>query len=300
MNPEMSHVRKPWIATSLSLICAGLGQIYCGRVGRGLLMYTTSLMFGPLLVITAVAANSTPMLALFLVCLAGLLGLVVWSVRDAGQLARRMEPTAYQPQEFNRVSVYAMMASTSVPYAIGLAFFLRATLIEAFVIPTASMAPTLIPGDRILVTKMGMTTRTLERGQVVVFRNPVNRRQTFVKRIIGLPGETVEIKDGTVMIDGRALERTETEPPTGEKGTGRRYLERAGDRQYEVLFDKPASEMQSAPQKVGPDAYFVLGDHRDVSFDSRQVGTVPHGLMVGIVRYLYLPGGSWNRFGVVR
>lgn len=300
MNPEMSHVRKPWIATSLSLICTGLGQIYCGRVGRGLLMYTTSLMFGPLLVVTALAANFTPMLALFLVCMAALLGLVAWSVRDAGQLARRMESTGYQPQEFNRVSVYAMMASTSVPYVIGLAFFLRATMIEAFVIPTASMAPTLIPGDRILVTKMGMTTRTLERGQVVVFRNPVNRRQTFVKRIVGLPGETVEIKNGTVMIDGRALERIETEQLKSEAGTGRRYLERAGDRQYELLFDKPAAEMQSAPQTVGPDAYYVLGDHRDVSVDSREVGAVPHGLMVGIVQYLYLPGGTWNRFGAVR
>ena len=302
MNTAVSHVRKPWIATSLSLVCTGLGQIYCGRAGRGLMMYSGSLLFGPIIIATALAANSTPMLVAFLASLAGLVGLFIWSVRDARAIARRMATTSFQPQEFNRPLVYGMLAMTNLPYVIGLAFFLRATAFEAFVIPTASMTPTLVPGDRILVTKIGLDAQTIQRGEVVVFRNPINRRQNFVKRIIGLPGETVEIKNGEVFINGERLERTAVPPAEdGAENKGpegcQTFLERAGDRQYRIRLDKPESPLQLPPQVVAADAYFVLGDHRDLSLDSREFGNVPHGLMVGIVKYLYYPGDTWNRFG---
>ncbi len=305
MNIAVSHVRKPWIATSLSLVCTGLGQIYCGRAGRGLVMYSGSLLFGPVIIVTALAANSTPMLVAFLASLAGLIGLFVWSVRDARAIARSLATTSFQPQEFNRPLVYCMMAMTNLPYVIGLAFFLRATAFEAFVIPTASMSPTFVPGDRILVTKIGLDVQTFQRGEVVVFRNPINRRQNFVKRIIGLPGETVEIKNGEVLINGQPLERTPV--PAADDGAenkeperGQTFLERAGDRQYRIRLDKPETPLQSPPQTVAADAYYVLGDHRDLSLDSREVGSVPHGLMVGIVKYIYCPGDTWNRFGVAK
>lgn len=304
MSTEMSHVRKPLIAASLSLMCTGLGQIYCGRAGRGLVLYSMSLLFGPLIVATAYFANSTPMLVAFLACLAGLIGLLIWSVRDAKAIARRMATTDFQPQEYNRPLVYTMMVMTNLPYVFGLAFFLRATVVEAFVVPTASMSPTLVPGDRILVTKIGINSQTLPRGELVVFRNPINRRQNFVKRIVGLPGETVEIKDGTVIINGRPLEQTpvpeKKENLPAKSDGGHAFLERAGGREYTILFDKPEERIQVPPTVVGPDAYFVLGDHRDLSLDSREVGSIPHGLMVGVVKYIYVPGDAWSRFGAAK
>ncbi|MBS0202554.1 MAG: signal peptidase I [Planctomycetes bacterium] len=300
MNTEVFPVRKPWIAKSLSMICTGLGQIYCGRVERGLMMFCGSLLLGPVLIVTALIPNSTAMLVTFLISLAGLIGLVVWSVRDAGRIARSLTE-ASPPQVTFRPLVYILMTSTSIPYAIGLAFFLRATVLEAFIVPSASMSPTLVPGDRILVTKLGLSEHKFERGNVVVFRYPINHRQNYVKRIVGLPGETIEIKDGKVIINGKPLEQTPI-PPEGKNNTdsGQAFLERAGDREYTIRMDQPDSGIQLKPQVVAPDAYFVLGDNRTRSRDSREFGSVPHGLMVGVVRYIYLPGDKWNRFGVTR
>jgi signal peptidase I len=300
MSNENQHVRKPWIATSLSLVCTGLGHIYCGRVGRGLILYSLTLLFGPILVGTACMANSTPMLIAFLASLAGLLILVVWSVRDAAVLARSLANTHFELREYNRPAVYALLTSTGLSYGVGLALFVRATVFEAFIIPSASMSPTLVPGDRVLVSKIGMSTETLQRGELVVFRNPINRRQNFVKRIIGLPGETIEIKSGEVLINGQALERYEIAQTTDAPRRGRRFLEKAGTHEYTLMFDNVDPSVSQPPVTVAPDAYFVLGDHRDMSLDSREVGSIPHGLMIGVVKYIYLPGDSWSRFGSIR
>lgn len=303
MTIAISHARKPWIASSLSLICTGLGQIYCGQVGRGLVMYSSSLLLGPILVVTALLANSTAMLVAFLLCLASLIGLLIWSVRDARATARRLQTVDFQPQEYNRPLVYSLLGLTNVPYVLGLVFLVRATMFEAFMVPSSSMAPTLVPGDRILVTKLGLNAQTFKRGDLVVFRNPIDRQQTFVKRVVGLPGETIEIKNGQVIINGHALEQT---PVSGEgqrqvadpsADNGQTYLERTEDKAYQVHFDHPDARVSVAPITVAPDAYFVLGDHRDRSLDSREVGNVPHGLMVGRVRCIYYPGDTWNRFG---
>lgn len=299
MTIENRHVRNPWIATSLSLVCTGLGQIYCGQAGRGLMMYSGSLLAGMLIVATAYFASSTVILIAFLASLASLIGLMIWSARDARSIARRLATTGFRLQEYNRPAVYLMMALTNLPYVFGLAFFLRATAIEAFIIPSASMAPTFVPGDRILVTKIGLDVQTLKRGEVVVFRNPIDRRQNFVKRIIGLPGETVEIKEGKVIINGQPLEQLPaTQDQQGQDGK-KTFLERAGDHQYRIQIDHPDQPTESPPVTVAPDAYFVLGDHRDLSRDSREWGNVPHGLLVGVVRYLYFPGSDWGRFGTV-
>lgn len=304
MSLETHHVRKPWVASSLSLVCTGLGQIYCGRAGRGLVMYSSSLLLGLVMVVTALFAHWTAMLFAFLLSLGGLIGLLIWSVRDARRTARSLAATDFQPQEYNRPLVYSMMALTNVPYLLGLVFLVRATMFEAFIIPTGSMAPTFGPGDRILVTKLGLSAQTFQRGDVVVFRNPINRQQTFVKRVIGLPGETVAINNGQVFIDGRPLPQAplQKDEPGAVPGSagGQTYWERAGDKAYQIHFDHPESRASVAPITVAPDAYFVLGDHRDRSLDSREVGNVPHGLMVGLVRCIYFPGDTWQRFGAVK
>ena len=302
MSITTSHARKPWIAASLSLLCPGLGQIYCGQAGRGLVMFCGTLSLGPLIFLTAIYSYWTPVLIAFFGTLVATITLLIWSVRDARAMARRLAGVDFQLQDFNRPLIYVLMVACSVPSALGLALFLRATVLEAFVIPSSSMVPTLIPGDRVLVTKLGLDSATFQRGDVVVFRNPINRKQKFVKRIIGLPGETVEIRDGTVIIDGQPLEKTpaptdgnDEKEPKQEKG--RTFIERAGTSQYQIRLDNPDVPIEVAPVKVAADAYFVLGDHRDMSLDSREVGSVPHGLMVGIVRCIYSPARSWRRFG---
>jgi len=292
MNPELTSARKPWIAVNLALICPGLGQIYCGRAGRGLILYACTLLFGPLLVALAAFAQWTPLFLVLSTTLAGLAGLSLWAVRDAARLARRA-PVPFPVQEYQRPLVYTMLGTTNLLQVVTLAVFLRTSVIEAFVIPSRSMEPTFVPGDRILVSKLALDSQTLARGELVVYRNPLNRRQNFVKRVIGLPGETIAIVDGRVQVNGNSLPQdvvpsgNEPEATTTEEGGGRTYRIRP--------FAPDAADM--APVTVPDDAYFLLGDHRSDSLDSRQVGCIPHGLIIGRVKCIYWPG---SRLGAPR
>lgn len=275
MSNESSNIRIPWLASSLSMFCPGLGQIYCGRAGRGLIIFGLFALFGPLVVGMSLITTSTPSLVLFGGCLLMLLILSIWAAFDAKRIARALSGQGYTPRDYNRLAVYVLLTMSSVPYAIGLAFFLRANVMEAFYIPTSSMSPTLVPGDRILANKLGLSTRSYSRGEVIVFRNPENRRQAFVKRIVGLPGDIVEVTERELLINGESQHRrsdnsAESQPPKVSK------------------------------QTVPAGSYFVLGDNRDLSRDSRNFGFLSHGEITGVITYLYWPSQSWSRFGAVK
>ncbi len=275
MSHETSHPRIPWLALSLSMCCPGLGQIYCGRAGRGLIIFSLTALFGPLTMGLSLIATSTPSLILFGGCLLILLILPVWSAVDAKRIAVSLSGQDYTLQDYNRLAVYVLLPLTSIPCALGLALFLRANVMEAFVIPTRSMSPTLIPGDRILANKLGISTRTFSRGDVIVFRNPENRRQTFVKRIVGLAGDTVEVTERELLINGEVQHRL------SESAT-------------------PSQPPMVSKQTVPAGSYFVMGDNRDLSHDSRNFGFLSHGEITGVVTYLYWPSKSWSRFGAMK
>uniref|UniRef100_A0A7C2K1E1 Signal peptidase I n=1 Tax=Schlesneria paludicola TaxID=360056 RepID=A0A7C2K1E1_9PLAN len=297
MSSSLSLERKPWVAASLSMLCCGLGQIYCGRAGRGLVLYSLSMMFGPLVVATVLSGSSVIWLVVFLVNLAAVVVVTLWSIFDAHGIAKRMAGQPYEPRDYNHPAVYWLMALVTVPYALGLALFLRANVVEAFAIPSSSMAPTLIPGDRLLANKLGIGARHLERGELVIFRYSANRQQRYVKRIIGLPGDTVELRDGEVILNGQPLKRE----PIGPSATGDKQLvyEWNGGRRYQILIGPDDDGVDMSPQTVPDGAYFVLGDNRGQSLDSRKFNAVPHGEIVGVATYLYWPAGNTDRFGVI-
>lgn len=277
MNHETSRTRIPWLAMSLTMCCPGLGQLYCGRGARGLILFGSFALFGPLMVGLSFVAKSTASLFLFVSCLLIYLVAAIWAAVDAKRIAQALRGQDYALRDYNHLAVYVLLSLTSVPYSIGLAFFLRANVMEAFVIPTSSMSPTLLPGDRILTNKLGISTRTFDRGDVIVFRNPENRRQNFVKRIVGLPGDSVEIKAGELLINGESLHKS---PDAANAATG---------------------QPSSLPARAIPaGSYFVLGDNRNLSHDSRNFGFLSHGEITGVVTYLYWPAKSWSRFGSVK
>jgi signal peptidase I len=140
-------------------------------------------------------------------------------------------------------------ASDTVAYAANL---------RLYFIPSGSMAPALAPGDRITVDRRGGDPR---RGEIWVFRDPAGG--AIVKRVIGLPGETVRVSAGRVQIDGRPLD----EP----------YL--ASPMTYEM-----------PPVRLGPDQYLVLGDRRDASQDSHVWGPLPKNQFIGRAEHRYRPG----------
>jgi len=152
-----------------------------------------------------------------------------------------------------------------------LIFFGTRMVVQNFRVDGGSMVPALENGEFLLVNKLAYVASTPDRGDVVVFRSPAKPDEDLVKRIIGLPNETVEFHDGGVFVDGRRL--AEDEYFAGVTGT------RAGR------------------SLVVPDqAYFVLGDNRGQSIDSRSFGIVPGASIVGKVWLVYWPVG---KFGVL-
>jgi signal peptidase I len=139
--------------------------------------------------------------------------------------------------------------------AVVLAFAVRSSLIGIYAIPTGSMQPTLQIGDRILVTRY--LSQPAERGDVVVFRSP-GADELMVKRIVAVGGDFVDAQNGRLVIGGHTV----PEP----------YLRAR------------AVTGGVSPQRVPPDCYFVLGDNRLDSLDSRAWGVVPHKLLVGHAR----------------
>ena len=135
--------------------------------------------------------------------------------------------------------------------------------IGIYSVPSDSMAPALQPGDRIVATRL--PGRQVERGDVVVFRDPADSRRLSVKRVIGLPGDLVESRDGRVFVSGRAVAGTwGTHPPSAQ-----------------------------IPPQIVPGGYlFVLGDNRVESWDSRHWGPLPASLVVGRARVVL-----WQRDG---
>jgi signal peptidase I len=138
----------------------------------------------------------------------------------------------------------------------------RAYAVQSFFIPTPSMTPTLMPGDRILVDKL---SSTIHRGDIVVFKNPpadVGGPPTLVKRVIGLPGERISSVGATVLINGKPIPEPWLPKLVGE-------------------CTEPSEHI--TPTTIAPGHYFVMGDCRGDSDDSRYWGTVPAGNIVGKV-----------------
>jgi len=149
-------------------------------------------------------------------------------------------------------------------------------VVQAFYIPSGSMEPTLQVDDRILVSKFSYRLGAIERGDVIVFHYPLNPGKDFVKRVVALGGETVELRDGVVLINGNPI--TELYP-TALAG---------GDR---------ACTSSYGPQTIPEGQLFVLGDNRCNSEDSRFFGFVPVQNVVGKALFIYWPP---QRLGLVR
>jgi signal peptidase I len=176
----------------------------------------------------------------------------------------------------------------SIVIAVILALFIRTFVVQAFKIPTGSMEQNLLIGDHLLVNKFifGPTVSkverailpigTLKRGEVIVFKYPVEPERDFIKRIIGLPGETVEVKEKKVYINGKALDEPYVhflQPPT----TNSEFHEVSS-------FDV---RERYGPVTVPPNQYFVMGDNRDNSQDSRYWGFLPRENVKGKALVIY-------------
>ncbi len=151
----------------------------------------------------------------------------------------------------------------SVAIAVILAVIIRVFLFQPFFIPSGSMEPTLTEGDRIIVSKIHYRLGIPQRGDIVVFKYPVNPDKDFIKRVIGLSGETLEIRDSKLYINGEFVEQPFLPPGLNYGSYG--------------------------PVNIPQGHYFVMGDNRNNSEDSRFWGMLPEENIIGKTMLIYWP-----------
>lgn len=149
--------------------------------------------------------------------------------------------------------------------AIALAWLIRTFIVESFVVSGISMQPTFYTGYRVLVDKLATRLYPLKTGEIVVFHSPVKPRQDWIKRVIGVPGDTVSIRNNNVYINGRL---------------------------YPEPFLKYRQSFNVAPLKVPPGYLWVLGDNRPKSWDSRYFGLLPMKKVIGQAFVVWWPPGA--------
>ena len=135
----------------------------------------------------------------------------------------------------------------TIALALLIAFLVRQFLFQPYRVEMGSMIPTLHEGDLVIVNKLYGKPSTVERGDVIVFRPPSNKSVSYIKRVIGLPGETIEVKNGCVKINGEELKEE---------------------------YILTATPNIFGPQVLKENEYFVMGDHRNNSLDSRDFGPI--------------------------
>ncbi len=258
--------RRPWIAALLTLLAPGLGQLYAGEARRAILIFLAgnALLLG--LIFTGVPKTFPGLIVFVLVLLIGLL----WVIWDAARIAGQKK--AYVLAPYNRWYVYlAIILATGYASQQLLAF----SPVRAFKIPSGSMEPALLVGDHLYADMTWYRSARPARGDLIVFAPPQDPARSNTGRVIGLPGEEIDIREKAVYIDGQRLE-----DPWAH---------------HQDLVFRPSAYADHVialrddfgPSRVPTDAVFVLGDNRDNSYDSRFYGPVPLSSLQGRLLYVY-------------
>lgn len=278
-------------AAALSLLLPGLGQVYCGVLigGLGYMAAATVLMATSMMMM-----GSSGITTGFWIAVAATSAVSIVAAATAFRTARRTR-VDYKLKEYNRWYVYALLVAIGTGGAGAYGVLIRERFVQAFIVPNASMHPTIQKGDRLLAKKGIYLDRDPMRGEVVVFRNPGERRKIFVKRVVGLPGDEIEQRGGRLHLNGEpaALE------PAGRDGEERIFRERIEDASYRIHDAEDGGKGDFAAVTVPAGHCFVMGDNRDTSRDSRYFGPVPFSSLEGRATVLFWPGTGWSRFGKI-
>jgi signal peptidase I len=221
-----------------------------------------------------------------------------------------MMPEPEQKQGEKHKSFYKKWIEPFLIAAI-VALFIRQFVVEAFKIPSGSMIPTLDIGDHLLVNKFIygpripftdlriFTWKEPKRGEIIVFKYPEDEAKNFIKRIVGLPGDKIEIKKGTLFINDQPVPIiAQGVSKEQEQGNGPSYYEKPklfeeqlGSVKHQIQYLRDQSGLDFATRLVPADSVFVMGDNRDNSQDSRVWGYVKYDKILGRALIIYW---SWD------
>ncbi|MBW4614664.1 MAG: signal peptidase I [Desmonostoc vinosum HA7617-LM4] len=266
-TPEFETLRKqskdPWLAMFLSQLFLGIGHFYIGKWFLGILA----------IVLIVIVSFFSRLLASILLAYIAYLAYVFSPVRR--------EPTK------DLALTIAIIIGISSWLSIGLGFFLRTYVVEARWTPSGAMEPTLHgtpnqwEADRILVNKFSYRFEDPKRGDIIVFLPTENLKKqqytdAFIKRIVGLSGEKVELRNGQVYINSQPLKED-------------KYLTQKQRTLIDVCLSGLEPPYLAKPVTIPPESYLVLGDNRENSYDSRCWGVVPRNLIIGKAYKIFFP-----------
>jgi signal peptidase I len=278
----LNKPRKPWIAGLLSFFCFGLGQLYLGDPRRAILQFTGALI---IVCFFYLCQLFYPLFGMS-ITIASLLFYVYFCIVDAVNVARGLEQN-YTPKKENRwyyyLSFYLIGGFIVFPVVQSTA---KKYVAQTYRVSSGSMRHTLQAGDYIVANKLLYIYSDPKRGDVVVFPSPKDPDRTYLNRVVGLGGETIEIRNKRVLIDSHFL-----------------------DESYAIHLDeRTRSGLQNSRDNLGPmtlppDSLFVMGDNRDQSYDSRFYGFIQKKSIEGKASKIYWSWDEqafrvrWNRIG---
>jgi signal peptidase I len=205
------------------------------------------------------------------------------------------------PRSYPRALVETIEFSNSILPVVAIVLVVRSFLFEPFTIPSGSMLPTLRVHDFILVNKFAygvrlpathtkvLNTGSPQRGEVMVFRYPEEPSKNYIKRVVGLPGDRIRITGAELYINGAKIERRLLSRSAGQQSQEAVFVERLGQAEHLIRHEwlvnpftgQLVSRSPEGEWEVPADSYFVIGDNRDNSKDSRFWGVVPESHVAG-------------------
>ena len=262
---ETERERKsPYLSLLLGLFVPGLGQIYNGRILRGVVFFLLTVLYIGLILWIILFVDELYVVVVYGVVLLALLGFILFDAFRGARDPRNILVNRWYVCAGIIFFIWWMVVPSVFEY-------IKREVVEMYVIPGVSMEPTILDGERVFVVKMGYMGRLPRRGDVIVFRPPGDGRKEYIKRVVAIEGDRVEIRNGVMYINGK-VHSTVTDTP---------------DPYHHVL----------APLRLSEGEVFVLGDNRANSYDSRYFGPVPVENITGRAVRIYY---SWSRDGGFR
>jgi signal peptidase I len=268
----------PAIAVVANLIVPPVGHLHVGALERGGVLTVIAMA---LTVADVMAFARFPRMATLVIAVAVGIGIAFAVAGDALRIALRRPAGGARPPWYMYVGVaFSSLLIWGVVKGV-----LKSTVVHAFRMPSESMAPTLEVGDYFFADMGAYRHKPPQRGDIAIYLYPADPRQIFAKRVVGLPNETIELRDREVWLDGELLR----EPHV-----------RHTDAAIEPAEESPRDNMPA--RTSGPEDVFLMGDNRENSNDSRFTGTVPVQQLKGKATFIYWsmgPGGvRWDRIGL--
>jgi signal peptidase I len=263
-----------WLSGLLSFLVPGLGQVYNGEATKGLFfnfLISTwgGLVFSLLYYLMQHPITSPRLLLIFLVFFISIVAellIILEAIRAAMRIGDRNPPRRY-----NRWYVYVLVIFlvTVVDDCVSAAF--RDNVLKAYQIPSGSMRPTIEAGDHLICNQLYYRSNNPARGDLIIFKYPEDESIDYIKRIIGLPGDRIELIRDTLYVNGEALD--EPYAKYDDNGVGGPVPVKYG------------------PYYISDNEYFVMGDNRNNSSDSREFGTITRQSIRGKAVFVYF---SWD------